>query len=114
MVFSGVQRPDFGGLAAAKIWRRSRTRRSPRTDHQAELDRIRRDAADAQHQVAAEHAETLRGLRADLSAAAERHATEHAGQLAELHRQLGAADHEIEVLRTRLATNPAVAGSPSV
>jgi uncharacterized membrane protein len=55
----------------------------------------------------AEHAETVRGLRADLSAAAERRATEHARQLAELHRQLGAADHELEVLRARLA-NPVV------
>jgi chromosome segregation ATPase len=78
-----------------------------RTDHQAELDRLRRDTADAQRQATAEHAETLRALRADLSTAAERRATEHARQLAELHRHLGAAEHEIEVLRTRLTTNPA-------
>jgi hypothetical protein len=81
--------------------------RAQRAEHEAELDRIRRDAADALHQVAAEHAEIVDGLRAELSAAAERRATEHAGQLAELHRQLGAADHEIEVLRTRLTTIPA-------
>jgi chromosome segregation ATPase len=48
-----------------------------RTEHQAELDQLRRDTADAQHQTAAEHAR----------------------QLAELHRQLGAADHQIEALR---------------
>ncbi|MDT7698079.1 MAG: hypothetical protein QOJ30_404, partial [Pseudonocardiales bacterium] len=78
-----------------------------RTEHEAELDRLRRDTADARHQATAEHAETLRALRADLSTAAERRATEHARQLAELHRQLGAADHEIEALRTRLTTNPA-------
>jgi chromosome segregation ATPase len=80
-----------------------------RTEHQSELDRIRRDTSTAQHQAAAEHAETLRGLRADLAAAAERRATEHARQLAELHRQLGAAEHEIEALRARLTTNPAAA-----
>jgi hypothetical protein len=43
------------------------------------------------------------------AAAAGRRATEHARQLAELHRQLGAADHELEVLRPRLAVVPAVA-----
>jgi hypothetical protein len=49
-------------------------------------------------------------LRADHSAAAaERRDNEHARPLAELHRQLGAADHEIEVLRARLVTNPAAA-----
>jgi chromosome segregation ATPase len=80
-----------------------------RTEHQAELDRIRRDTSNAQQRAAAEHAETVRQLRADLAAAAERRATEHARQLAELHRQLGAADHEIEVLRARLVTNPAAA-----
>jgi chromosome segregation ATPase len=78
-----------------------------RTEHQAELDRLRRDAADAQHQAAAEHAEIVDRLRAELAAAAERRATEHARQLAELHRQLGAADHQIEALRARLTTNPA-------
>jgi hypothetical protein len=46
-----------------------------RTEHQAELDRIRRDAADAQHQAAAEHTEIVDRLRAELSAAAERRAT---------------------------------------
>jgi hypothetical protein len=81
-----------------------------RTEHQAELDRIRRDAADAQHQAAAEHTEIVDRLRAELSAAAERRATQHAHQLAELHRQRGAADHEIEVLRTRLTPDPTVAG----
>jgi chromosome segregation ATPase len=76
-----------------------------RTEHEAELDRIRRDTADIRNQATAEHAEIVDRLRAELSAAAERRATEHAHQLAELHRQLGAADHEIEVLRARLATS---------
>jgi hypothetical protein len=44
------------------------------------------------------------------AAAAGRGATEHTRQLAELHRQLGAVDHELEVLRARLAVVPAVAG----
>jgi chromosome segregation ATPase len=74
-----------------------------RTEHQAELDRIRRNTSYARHQAAAEHAEIVGRLRADLSAAAERRATEHTRQLAELHRQLGAAEHEIEVLRARLS-----------
>jgi chromosome segregation ATPase len=72
-----------------------------RTEHQAELDRLRRDTADARHQAAAEHGEIVDRLRAELAAAAERRATEHARQLAELHRQLGAAEHEIEILPAR-------------
>ncbi|MEK6443748.1 hypothetical protein [Pseudonocardia sp. T1-2H] len=80
-----------------------------RTEHQAELDRIRRDTADARQRAAAEHAEIIDRLRAELAAAAERRATEHAGQLAELHRQLGAADHQIQALRTRLTTDTAIA-----
>jgi hypothetical protein len=79
-----------------------------RTDHQAELDRIRRDTADARHQATAEHAETLRGLRADLSTAAERRDTEHARQLAELHRQLGARPITSSRSSARLAVVPAV------
>jgi hypothetical protein len=78
-----------------------------RTEHEAELDRIRRDTSNAQQRAAAEHAEIVDRLRAELTAAAERRATEHTGQLAELHRQLGAGDHELEVLRARLA-NPVV------
>ena len=82
---------------------------SLRTEHQAELDRIRRDTSNAQQRAAAEHAEIVDRLRAELSAAAERRNAEHAHQLAELHRQLGAVEHEIEALRARLHTNPAVA-----
>jgi hypothetical protein len=76
-----------------------------RTEHQAELDRIHRDPADARDQSRAEHAAALERLRLDVAAAAERRDTEHARQLAELHRQLGAADHEIEFLRARLTTS---------
>jgi chromosome segregation ATPase len=111
------ERAQRRGLAEehrTELAAREKTMAVLRTEHEAELDRIHRDTADAQHQVAAEHAETLDRLRAELAAAAERRATEHARQLAEPHRQLGAAEHEIEVLRARLATNPAVPGSPSV
>jgi hypothetical protein len=49
-----------------------------------------------------------RGRRSLTGTAPTIAAPQHARQLAELRRQLGAANHEIEVLRSRLATDPAL------
>ncbi|MCU1662554.1 MAG: hypothetical protein JWR58_2619, partial [Pseudonocardia sp.] len=75
-----MQRPLLSGASRRSALQRPTVGTALRTDHETELDRIRRDTTAAGHHVAAEHAETVRQLRADLSAAAERRATEHAPQ----------------------------------